>query len=138
MATRKWDLLSKEQQTAGLVAPLNATYWGWFDMVNGTFFIAGETDDKPLAMTLPQGLDHGGELERWTAWEFPDGVVRIARPQVLAIVDVEVTYPPELECGCLPHLNGLDWFLIRESDRAMANISRSVDDAIRLTTPAVQ
>lgn len=137
MAIRKWDLLTMEQQTAGLVPELKAQYWGWFDMVNGILRVTGD-DSKAFAMTIPEGIEHGAELERWTAWKFPDGRVRAVRPQVLAIFDVTVGFPEHLACGCLPHEDGLDWFLVRESDKAMANISRSLESIVGLSSLALQ
>ena len=43
MATSNWNLLTKEEQTAGLVPALKAKYWGCVDMVNGTFLAENGT-----------------------------------------------------------------------------------------------
>ena len=126
--------MTKEEQTAGLVPALKAKYWGWFDMVNGTFLAE---NGRPIAMSMPQGVEHGAEVERWTAWEFPDGNVRAVRPQMLAIFDIEVDFPEHLACGCFAHDGGMDWYLIRETDFAQANISRSIEDILNPDSRAI-
>ena len=119
--------LNPEQQTAFKVRFLKPEYWGWFDAVAATFIVANE-NDSAHAMTIPEAAELGIEPQRYTAWKFPDGHVEIVRPPVLEIIDVHVDFPEHLAAGFFPHeMGGTDWFLIREADHAMANVTRAVD-----------
>ncbi len=126
--------LTIEEQTAFKVRILGATYWGWFEAVHAHFF----RDDKAIALTIPLGEALGIAPERWTAWQFPDGHVEVVRASVLGRIIDPIEFPEHLEAGCFPHRDGTDWFLIREHDHAMTNITRIVDDLRDLTSPAVQ
>lgn len=135
--TRKKQRLTLEEQTAMKVKILNPSYWGWFEAVHANF-IAENLNHRAVAMTIPQGEALGIPAERWTAWQFADGRVEVVRAEVLGRIVDRVEFPEHLACGCFPHVGGTDWFLIRECDRAMTNITRVVDNLRDLSSPAVQ
>ena len=118
--------LDPEKQTAFKVRFHEPEYWGWFDAVNAVN-IRTDQDFRAVALTIPQGKALGIEPLRYTAWQFEDGHLEVVRSEILEAIGIELEYPEELEAGCFPHTGGVDWFLIRELDHAMANITRSSD-----------
>ncbi len=133
---KKKQRLTVEEQTAMKVKILNPEYWGWFEAVHANFIIEN-LGRRAVAMTIPQGQALGIPAERWTAWQFNDGHVEVVRASVLGRIVENLEFPDHLAAGCFPHVGGTDWFLIRETDRAMTNITRVVDDLHDLTSPAV-